>query len=409
MKEYMMSTVQLVAMAMALALMAGPAMAQDPMQDLRERTDVAIRRHRMGRLIVLAEPGAQVHVEQQRHAFQFGTALSNRLFNGSMDDEPETLNRALRVIRENFNAAVPENAMKWGQVERERGREQWETFDRMLAFCLENGMFVRGHCLLWSYRTPGWVKGLDDQALQGAAEERIRGTLERYRRRVDEYDLNNEMLIGSYFKDRLGDAIRAHMFKFAHGIAPETPMYLNEAGILRGQWLDRYVKLVDGLLEAGAPVGGIGIQAHPRQGIPSTDQIQTVLDRLAQFDLPIKITEFAVGEEAGGEAPAQLERLYRVAFAHPAVEGIYMWGFWEGAHWRPPAALWRRDFTLRPAGEMFRQLVFEEWWTDAAVVADAEGRVEVPAFFGTHAVTVGGRTRQVELSPEAGEVRVDMR
>ncbi len=393
----------IVAAAVEMVLVSVPALGQMEAGEWRERADAAIREHRMGLLIVRAEPGTVVRVRQRRHAFEFGTALSSRFFNGSMDDEPEALENALQVIRENFNAAVPENAMKWGQVERERGRERWETFDRMLAFCEENDIKVRGHCLLWAFGRflPEWVRELEDEALREAIEARIRSVLERYRGRVEEYDLNNEMILGHFFKDRLGEGIRPHMFKFAHRVAPETAMYLNDFRILRGGGLEQYVEQIQFLLEAGAPLGGIGIQAHPRRGIPSADQIQHALDELAKFDLPIKITEFIVGEE--GDAPAaQLERLYRVAFAHPAVDGIYMWGFWEGAHWRPQAALWRRDFTLGPAGETFRRLVFEEWWTDTTVTADEDGRVEIRAFYGTHAVTVGGETKEVELLPDPG-------
>jgi GH35 family endo-1,4-beta-xylanase len=406
-----MSIAQVMMLAILMALLVRPAFAQGSPEALRERTDAAIRRHRMGRLTILAEPGAEVRVEQERHAFQFGSALSNRFFNGSMDDEPEALGRALQIIRDNFNVAVPENAMKWGHVERERGRERWETFDRMLEFCERNGITVRGHCLLWAFERflPPWVRELEDDELREAVDKRIRDTLERYRGRVVEHDLNNEMILGHFFRDRLGEGIRAHMFKVAHDIAPETPMYVNDFRILKGGGLDGYVEQIQGLLDAGAPVGGIGIQAHPRDGIPPAEQIQTALDRLGQFNLPIKITEFCVGEDAGGDAAAQVERLYRVAFAHPAVEGILMWGFWEGAHWRPQAALWRRDFTLTPAGEAFRRLVFEEWWTDDATVAGQDGQAEVTAFFGTHTVTVNGEARRVELTPEAGDIQVDMR
>ena len=401
----------LLSAAIALLVIPPIAIGGAEMDEWRERADASIRQHRMGKLVVLAEPGTIVRVRQQRHAFEFGSALSNRFFNGSMDDRPEALEKALTIIRENFNAAVPENAMKWRQVERERGQERWGTFDRMLAFCEENDIPVRGHCLLWAFGrfVPGWVKDLGDEELREVMEERIRSVLERYRGRVVEYDLNNEMLLGKFFRDRLGEGIRAHMFEFAHRVAPETPMYLNDFHILRGLALGQYVKQIQGLLEAGAPVGGVGIQGHPRPGIPSAQQIQHSLDRLARFDLPIKITEFAVGEDAGGDAPAQLERLYRVAFAHSRVEGIYMWGFWEGAHWRPQAALWRKDFTLTPAGEMFRRLVFEEWWTDAEVQVGRDGRTEVPAFHGNYLVAADGEEQEVELLPEAGEIEVDLR
>ena len=42
-------------------------------------------------------------------------------------------------------------------------------------------------------------------------------------------------------------------------------------------------------------------------------------------------------------------------------------------------------------------LVFKEWGTDVEVRADAQGRVEVPAFFGTHRVTSNEHSITVEL------------
>jgi hypothetical protein len=31
-----------------------------------------------------------------------------------------------------------------------------------------------------------------------------------------------------------------------------------------------------------------------------------------------------------------------------------MWGFWEGAHWRPKAALWKRNWDMTPAARAYR-------------------------------------------------------
>ncbi len=49
--------------------------------------EARIRRHRMGELVVRAKPGAQVHVEQLRHEFWFGAALSSGAFSGRLNAE----------------------------------------------------------------------------------------------------------------------------------------------------------------------------------------------------------------------------------------------------------------------------------------------------------------------------------
>ena len=65
----------------------------------------------MGQLILDAKPGAAVRVEQARHEFWFGAAISSSVFSGRMNPEDER--RYKEVFLSNFNAAVTENALKW--------------------------------------------------------------------------------------------------------------------------------------------------------------------------------------------------------------------------------------------------------------------------------------------------------
>jgi hypothetical protein len=83
-----------------------------------------------------------------------------------------------------------------------------------------------------------------------------------------------------------------------------------------------------------------------------------------------------------------------------------MWGFWEGACWRPQAALWKRDWTATPAAEAYRGLVFGEWWTNWEGKANDEGVCEVRAFYGTHEVEAGGEKTEVQLKKADGTARV---
>ena len=80
----------------------------------------AIRQVRMGTLVVEAEPGVKVRVEQLRHEFWFGAALANQPFSGRMAAEDQARYRA--VFLENFNAAVTENALKWHVMEPRQGQ-----------------------------------------------------------------------------------------------------------------------------------------------------------------------------------------------------------------------------------------------------------------------------------------------
>ena len=113
-------------------------------------------------------------------------------------------------------------------------------------------------------------------------------------------------------------------------------------------------------------------------------------------------------EEEQAKARA-LADYYRICFAHPAVEGVLMWGFWEGANWIPCSSLYRRDWTPTPAAAAYRDLVYGKWWTRWSGRADAQGRCDVRAFFGAHRVTAGGRESTVELKRKEASKTVFLR
>jgi hypothetical protein len=43
------------------------------------------------------------------------------------------------------------------------------------------------------------------------------------------------------------------------------------------------------------------------------------------------------------------------------------------------------------------------------VNADEDGRTTVPVFYGIHSVSVGNKTRQVDLTEEKGRADIDLR
>ena len=86
-----------------------------------------------------------------------------------------------------------------------------------------------------------------------------------------------------------------------------------------------------------------------------------------------------------------------------------MWGFWEGANWLPISSLYRRDWTPTPAAEAYRNLVFKEWWTKTQQSADAQGQLEVRAFFGKHRISTDGKEVIVDLKKREGITRISLR
>jgi hypothetical protein len=76
------------------------------------------------------------------------------------------------------------------------------------------------------------------------------------------------------------------------------------------------------------------------------------------------------------------------SFSHPNFVSIVQWGFWEKAHWKPAAALWRADWTLKPAGKVFVDLTKKKWWTNKTTSTNAAGKSQVRGFLGDYKITV---------------------
>lgn len=385
--------------------------------------DEAIRRVRTGTLVIEAPPGTTVTVEQQRHAFWFGAALANQFF--GRNDSP-TAARYKQVFLENFNAAVTENALKWHSMEVRQGEVDYSVVEAMLTWTREHDLPLRGHNVFWGIpnRVQPWLKTMDDETLRATLKHRAEDVARRFRGRFTEYDLNNEMIHGNFYEERLGPGITRQMADWMRAEDPQAVLYLNDYDILTGRRLEDYVKHIRGMLEQGVPIGGIGVQGHLHGDTFDPVALQGALDRLAEFKLPIRVTEFnfpgqrskyynqrdarLTDEEEAAKARA-LTDYYRICFAHPAVEGILMWGFWEGANWIPVSSLYRRDWSATPAATAYRDLIFREWWTRWQGQTDANGRCEVRAFFGRHRVTAGGRSVEVELKRDEPTRRVSLR
>lgn len=57
-------------------------------------------------------------------------------------------------------------------------------------------------------------------------------------------------------------------------------------------------------------------------------------------------------------------------------------------HWRPTAAYYDEDWTLRPHGEEYQRLVLDEWWTDIEGTTDNRGVFAGRGFKGDYEITV---------------------
>jgi len=384
--------------------------------------DEDIAKHRKGELIIKAKPGDKVTVEQLSHEFWFGSAISNGFVDGSMSQKD--VKQYEEKFLKNFNSAVTENAVKWLSMERQKGQVNYAVVDGILAWTEKNNIPLRGHNLFWgiSQFVQPWLKEMNDAELQQTLQHRAETVTKRYKGRFAEYDLNNEMVHGNFYEERLGPDITKLMAQWAHNGDPKAKLYLNDYDILTGNKLPEYMAQIRKLLRQGVPIAGIGVQGHLHTDTFDRNELKRSLDSLAIFKLPVRITEFNMpgqrskyhtqkiltmtAEEEELKAK-ELVDYYKICFAHPAVEGILMWGFWEGANWIPVSSLYKRDWSPTPAADAYQNLIYKEWWTKSSGTVGNVGVFSIPAFYGKYSVTINGITKEVDLRNAEGKAIVD--
>lgn len=278
---------------------------------------------------------------------------------------------------------------------------------------------MRGHCIFWEKEefVQDWLKQLDDKELKSRIKKRARDVLTRYKGRISEYDVNNEMIHGDFYLKRFGSGIHVDMFKWCQEADPQAKLYVNDYDILAGDDFPKYEKHIEELLKAGAPIGGIGLQGHfLNTVVVDIRKVKNILDRLSRFNLPIKITEFDIKTLDEAVKAEGLKNLYKTCFAYPSVAGILMWGFWQRSHCLSSrkfgiegyTALWKADWTLTPAAETYRDLVFNKWWTNWEGKADKKGVCSLNAFYGRHLISTGSKQTTIELKKEEGDKTVTL-
>ena len=384
----------------------------------RPAANARIRRYRMGNLLVRVvdahgKPvaGARVHVQQTRHAFRFGTAIAPEpLFAQTTDGE----NYRKTLLRD-FNYVVLENTLKWGSY----GGQGWPLADKMLTWCQAHDLPVRGHNLFWpSYQwLPDEVKPLRGEQMRKAVHDHLLDYVAKARGRVVVWDVVNEAVTSHEVYDEAGKDLIAKVFFWAHETDPKVELAYNDNTIFDtgGGTQGTRDRDVDALLhylidEQHAPVSVLGIQSHMGIGgnplVPAPILLHN-LDHWATYRLPIEITEYDASVQDDAAHGRYQDEFMTSVFSHPQVTSFVQWGFWAGAHWlaKQGGAMYRLDWTPRPAALAYERLVFHDWWTDTAGHTGKTGAYQTRAFLGDYRVTVtrGGRAKTARTSVTKNE------
>ena len=331
-------------------------------------------------------PNARVRVRLDRHAFALGTCIKvPRILGTSPDDA-----RYRDTLKRHFTKAVFEDDLKWDNWEQGGSGHRARVLET-IRWLRDHGLSPRGHVIVWPSwgRMPTRLRTLeqDPPALRQAIEDRVASQTRALSNLLDEWDVVNENYAHTDATDILGRSAMADWFRIAARETPRTRLFYNDYVMFQGDDphspSETLFTILAELKHAGAPIGGIGEQAHFGGNPPGPEAVLAKLDRFATLDLPIQITEFDVDTADRELQVAYTRDFLTTVFSHPSVTGVICWGFWEGSHWKPRAAFWDHEWNLRPNGRVWLDLFEREWTTDVTLATDANGRCTARCFKGT--------------------------
>jgi len=352
--------------------------------------------------------GAKVEVAQTKHAYWFGSAVEARLLAGAGDEKYR------EAILKSFNLVTFQNDLKWPRWIADRS-----TPLAAAQWCHEHGVALRGHNLVWPswHRLPSEVKSLETNpaALRQAVLDHVREEGAAVGSLATIWDVINEPYDNHSLMDILGNGIMADIFTTAREAAPDAKLFLNDYGIITDNGLDHghqanFEKNIRYLLDAKAPLDGIGIQGHFGREFTPPQRILEILDRFSAFGLPLQMTEFTLQVEDRNIDAGYLRDVMTVFFSYPTANAFILWGFHDGSDFQHYATLYDADWRLTPCGKVWNDLVFHRWWTHKILWTSVRGEARLRGFHGQFEVTVryhGVESKTaVELKPGGTAIEI---
>lgn len=266
-----------------------------------------------------------------------------------------------RAIRPDFatfwNQYTPENAGKWGSVEATRGTYNWAVLDASYQYCNDNNIIFKQHNFVWGNQQPDWTASLTTDDGPATVQRWMHDFCARYpnTRLIDVVNEPPPHTTPAY-ADAIGGSGTTgwdwiiNAFTWAHDACPGALLILNDySNIENASDAQHTIDIVSTLQRAGAPIGGVGCQAHGTVGVP-TETLKANLDKIASATgLPVYITEYDLNIADDAEQAAVMQDQFTMFWNNGNIKGITLWGYVFGSTWETNTGLIQSDGTPRPA------------------------------------------------------------
>ena len=388
----------------------------------RAEAEARIAKLRQGQLNVVVHDaagkpieGAKVTVRMKRHLFGFGSAVDVNMLSGlgfKISEEDQIKYR--NTVDELFSRVVPESGLRVGNIEGATDpAKPWEAANRLrtqaavqwtLQWAKDKKMTSRGHYLSWGYLEP-WaaeeVKKGGPAGLMARYDQHWAFALPFAAPYVDEWDALNHP-VPFVEADALYKVVGPDVYPDIYSkIRKQTDklLFVNEDTFNpdRTAGFDKHMKH---LIAKGQTPDGCGFQSHfSDYAIPSIDDEWKIYQHFGSMVKLLTVTEYDFQTLDDQLHADHMRDMLTLCYSHPQMTGFVIWGFWEKRHWKPTAAMFKADWTERPAVKVWRDLVKGKWWTNADLTSAADGKAITQGYFGWYDITLehGGKTKTFEI------------
>jgi len=272
------------------------------------------------------------------------------------------------IVRE-FNSVTAENDMKPQPTEPRQGQFDFSRADRIANFCRQNGIKMRGHCLMWHSQIGEWIYKDEQGELLPKEEffkrmrEHIHTVVNRYKDVVYCWDVVNEAMTDDrnatdpYRQSPMykiaGDEFIAQAFRYAREADPDVLLFYNDYNETDPVKSRRIYEMVKKMKDNGVPIDGIGMQGHYNIYGPKEDEIDAAITLYKTVVKHIHMTELDVraNEEMGGalqfsqegmevsdslkqHLADQYARIFRVLRKHKdVIDNVTFWNLSDRDSW----------------------------------------------------------------------------
>ena len=268
-----------------------------------------------------------------------------------------------------WNQTTSENGSKWGSCDRGNGVYNFGNSDLAYNTAKNSGGAFKFHALIWGAQAPGYLKDSSPAQIEAAIRRWYQAVQDHYAPMggLDFIDVLNEpvntpinreisnlkaaLTLG--YQNEPANANDKNNpygwaiwpFQLARKHFPDATLLINEFNV-EHNWnncREEYIRMSNAIKNApnltdGQKniIDGIGLQAHGIETLSANAWRNCIDEVWEKTGLPIHISEIDIAADPNeAHQRTKFSEFFPIAWEHPHVAGITLWGYVQGSTWRP--------------------------------------------------------------------------